>query len=296
VSAVIHAGAVGSALRAAAALREPTIALAEAAGRAIMAVYAREFAVESKADRSPLTEADLASHRLLVAGLEALTPDIPVLSEESAALDPGLRRAWPRLWLVDPLDGTREFVKKNGEFCVCIALIEHGVPVLGLVHAPVGGVTWSALAGEGAWRRERAGAEVALAAVGVAQATAAAPAACATTNSATPPLGLRVAASRSHLDARTAALLERLPEAERVPMGSALKFGLLAEGRLDLYPRFGPTSEWDTAAGQCLVEAVGGAVFDLAGQPLRYNQRATLLNGDFVAVRDTRLPWRDWLD
>ena len=266
-----------------ASLRESAIALAGAAGRAILAVYAREFPVEAKDDRSPLTEADLASHRLLVSGLEALTPDIPVLSEESAALPAAERRAWPRLWLVDPLDGTREFVKKNGEFCVCIALVEHGVPLLGLVHAPVTGVTWSALAGHGAWRREAGADDVALAArLPLPEAHFGA--------------GLRVAASRSHLDPRTAVLLERLPEAERVPMGSALKFGLLAEGRLDLYPRFGPTSEWDTAAGQCLVEAVGGAVLDLEGRPLRYNQRDTLLNGDFIAVADAGLPWRTWLE
>ncbi|WP_397596637.1 3'(2'),5'-bisphosphate nucleotidase CysQ [Silanimonas sp.] len=282
MSAASGADAAEAAVRYA-ALRAPAIALAEAAGRAIMAVYARDFAVEAKDDRSPLTEADLASHRLLVAGLEALTPDIPVLSEESAALDPAERRAWPRLWLVDPLDGTREFVKKNGEFCVCIALVEHGVPMLGLVHAPVTGVTWSALAGEGAWRREAGADDVALGAK-------------VPSPDAQAGVGLRVAASRSHLDPRTAALLERLPEAERVPMGSALKFGLLAEGRLDLYPRFGPTSEWDTAAGQCLVEAVGGAVLDLEGRALRYNQRDTLLNGDFIAVAEAGLPWRDWLE
>ena len=278
------------------ALRQPAIALAEAAGRAIMAVYAQDFAVERKDDRSPLTEADLASHHLLVAGLEALTPDIPVLSEESAALDPAVRRAWPRLWLVDPLDGTREFVKKNGEFCVCIALVERGAPLIGVVHAPVTGVTWSAAAGEGAWRREAGGDDLALATRAVGSSTAFAALDIAPGSSSSPPAGLRVAASRSHVDPRTAALLERLPAPERVPMGSALKFGLLAEGRLDLYPRFGPTSEWDTAAGQCLVEAVGGAVLDLDGRPLRYNQRDTLLNGDFVAVRDARLPWRSWLD
>ncbi|MGL6289186.1 MAG: 3'(2'),5'-bisphosphate nucleotidase CysQ [Silanimonas sp.] len=265
--------------------RGDVIALAETAGRAIMAVYTRDFAVESKDDRSPLTAADLASHHVLVDGLRALTPDVPVLSEESAALDVAERRTWRRLWLVDPLDGTREFVKKNGEFCICIALVDDGVPVLGVVHAPVTGVTWSAVAGEGAWRREAGGDDVPLR-VHAANAPAAA---------LVPAPPLRVAASRSHLDPRTEALLERLPGAERVPMGSALKFGLLAEGRLDVYPRFGPTSEWDTAAGQCLVEATGGAVLDLDGRPLRYNRRDTLLNGDFIALRDPVLPWRTWL-
>jgi len=259
-------------------LREPAIALAEAAGRIIMAVYAQAFAVECKDDRSPLTEADLASHRLLVAGLERLTPDIPVLSEESAEVPAVTRRAWPRLWLVDPLDGTREFVKKNGEFCVCIALVDDGQPLLGIVHSPVHGTTWSALAGVGGWRRERDGSEAPLRVRGA------------------PVSPLRVAASRSHLDARTAAVLARLPGAVPVAMGSALKFGLLADGALDVYPRFGPTSEWDTAAGQCLVESVGGSVLALDGTPLRYNQRDGLLNGDFIALADPTLPWRDWLD
>lgn len=275
--AVAHSGAIGLA-----ALRAPLVALARRAGEAILAVYARDFGVEAKADRSPLTEADLASHRVLVEGLRALAPGIPVLSEESPATEVAERRAWRRLWLVDPLDGTREFVKKNGEFCVCIALVEDGVPVLGVVHAPVGDTGWSALAGHGAWKHGPEGRE---------QRLAPRPA------SLPPPAlaGLRVAASRSHLDARTAALLERLPGAERVALGSALKFGLLAEGRLDLYPRFGPTSEWDTAAGQCLVEAMGGAVLDLEGRPLRYNQRDTLLNGDFLALSDRRLAWESLL-
>jgi 3'(2'), 5'-bisphosphate nucleotidase len=269
--------------------RFAVIALAEQAGKAIMAVYAGDFDVAAKHDRSPLTEADMASHHLLVAGLEALTPEIPVLSEESTALEPTVRRSWPELWLVDPLDGTREFVKKNGEFCVCIARVAHGIPELGVVHSPVTGVTWSAVRGKGAWRRELDGSEIALSPAPMASADALA----AMTHSGN---GLRVAASRSHLDARTSALLDRLPSAERLAMGSALKFGMLADGRLDFYPRFGPTSEWDTAAGQCLVEAMGGAVLDLNGEPLRYNQRDTLLNGDFIAMRDARLPWRNWLD
>ena len=275
----------------AASLRAPALALAAAAGEAIMAVYRRDFEVDRKDDRSPLTEADLASHHLLVDGLRALTPDIPVLSEESRAVETAQRRRWPRLWLVDPLDGTREFVKRNGEFCICIALIDDGVPVLGIVHAPVSGTAWSAVRGEGAWRREADGREQALAS----QALGRAGEGRGARMDADPAPPLRVAASRSHLDARTAALLGRLPDAERVAMGSALKFALLAEGRLDLYPRFGPTSEWDTAAGQCLVEATGGAVLALDGEPLRYNQRDTLINGDFVALSDPTLPWRRWL-
>lgn len=272
-------------------LREPAVHLAEAAGRAILAVYAAEFAVTAKLDHSPLTAADLAAHAVLVEGLQALSPDIPVLSEEAAEIPWATRRSWSRLWLVDPLDGTREFVKKNGEFCVCLALIEDGVPLLGVVHAPVLGVTWSALRGQGAWRREAGAGELRLAVRP--PWTAAAPE---TADPAQPKPALRVAASRSHRDARTDALLARLPDALPVAMGSAIKFGLLAEGRLDLYPRFAPTAEWDTAAGQCLVEAVGGAVLGLDGEPLRYNRRPQLVNTDFIALADPTLPWRTWLD
>jgi len=272
-------------------LREPAIALAEAAGRAILAVYGADFAVAAKQDHSPLTAADLAAHAVLIEGLQALTPDIPVLSEEAAEIPWATRRTWSRLWLVDPLDGTREFVKKNGEFCVCLALVEDGVPLLGVVHAPVAGVTWSALRGHGAWRRETGAGEALLAPRPPPTA-----ASVGGVDPSKPKPVLRVAASRSHRDARTDALLARLPDALPVAMGSAIKFGLLAEGRLDFYPRFAPTSEWDTAAGQCLVEAVGGAVLGLDGEPLRYNQRPGLINADFIALADPTLPWRTWLD
>lgn len=262
----------------ASALRAGVIALAEAAGRAIMAVYAKDFSVDFKDDRSPLTEADMASHHLLDDGLARLTPDIPVLSEESAEVPWATRREWTRLWLVDPLDGTREFVKKNGEFCICIALIEEGEPMLGVIHSPVTGATWSAERGQAAYRRDASGHERRL----FVRSPAARP--------------LRVAASRSHLDARTLAMLDQLPDAERLALGSAMKFGKLAEGAMDVYPRFGPTSEWDTAAGQCVLEAAGGAVLTMDGEPLRYNQRPTLLNGDFIALGDPALPWRNWID
>ena len=258
-------------------LREGIIALARDAARAIMQVYEGEFAVQHKDDDSPLTAADLAAHRCIVAGLAALSPSIPVLSEESAQDVPAARRRqWPRMWLVDPLDGTREFVKRNGEFTVNIALVDEGEPVLGVVQAPVTGALWHGQRGRGAFRRE-GDRDIEIR----------------SRKPATAPL--RVAASRSHRDARTEQVLSRMGDIEPVGVGSSLKFCRLAEGSMDAYPRFGPTSEWDTAAGQCVLEAAGGAVLDPRGRPLRYNQRDTILNGDFIALGDPSLPWRGWL-
>ena len=258
-------------------LREGIIALAREAATRILAVYDSDFAVEHKDDRSPLTAADLAAHHCIVDGLARLAPQIPVLSEESAEQVPAsVRRQWSRMWLVDPLDGTREFVKRNGEFTVNIALIDDGSTVLGVVQAPVTGVVWHGQRGRGAFRRD-GDADTSI--------HVRAP--------ATPPL--RVAASRSHRDARTEAFMQRMGEIEPIGVGSSLKFCRLADGAMDVYPRFGPTSEWDTAAGQCVLEAAGGAVFDPRGRPLRYNQRDTILNGDFIALGDTSLPWREWV-
>jgi 3'(2'), 5'-bisphosphate nucleotidase len=257
-------------------LRTACIEIAERAGAAIMAIYAQDFAVEAKADDSPLTAADLAAHRIICDGLVALTPEIPVLSEESAAIDWDVRRAWSRYWLVDPLDGTREFVKKNGEFTVNIALIEGHAPVLGVVHAPALDYTAHAERGVGAFLRDGVD-DIAMF----------------TRRPAMSPLN--VAASRSHLDARTLAVLERIGEHERIGLGSSLKFCRIAEGRVDVYPRFGPTSEWDTAAGQCVLECAGGAVLRLDGAALDCNRKASLLNPDFIALGDANLPWRTWL-
>jgi 3'(2'), 5'-bisphosphate nucleotidase len=259
-------------------LRDAIIAIAREAAARIMAVYEGEFDVQHKGDLSPLTAADLAAHHCILEGLEHLTPDIPVLSEESADDVPAtLRRQWRRLWVVDPLDGTREFVKRNGEFTVNIALVDDGVAQLAVVQAPATGALWHAVRGHGAWRRDSDDRDVLLR----------------TRTPATSPL--RVAASRSHADARTAALMQRIGPAEPMPLGSSLKFCRIAEGGMDVYPRFGPTSEWDTAAGQCVLEAAGGVVIDPRGRPLRYNQRDTILNGDFLALGDPALPWRDWL-
>ncbi|RMH93622.1 3'(2'),5'-bisphosphate nucleotidase [Lysobacter pythonis] len=248
-------------------LREGVIAIAQAAAVEILAVYAGDFEVTHKADTSPVTAADFAAHHRIVAGLAALTSDIPVLSEESAADDFAARRTWRRFWLVDPLDGTREFVKRNGEFSVNIALIEDGAAVFGVIQQPVTGLVWHGAPGWGAFRRE-GGTDVALHA----------------RRPARPPL--RIAASRSHRDARTEAVIARFPGAQMLGLGSSLKFCRIAEGALDLYPRFGPTSEWDTAAGQAIVEAASGVLLDPRGRPFRYNQRETLLNGDFLAGGD----------
>ena len=250
--------------------------IALAAGAAIMEIYSQDFAVEHKDDRSPLTAADLASHHLIVDGLRRLTPELPVLSEESASIAWEERRGWTRYWLVDPLDGTREFVKKNGEFTVNIALIENGETVFGVVYAPALEELHYGIRGVGAFVRD-GDEDVPIL----------------SRKPASPPL--RVAASRSHLDERTAAAMRRMGEVESQGLGSSLKFCRIAEGRMDVYPRFGPTSEWDTAAAQCVLEAAGGAVLTLDGRPLRYNHKESLLNPDFIALGDTGLPWKDWL-
>lgn len=264
-------------------LRDGVAAIAVDAAAAILRVYDGDFAVEHKDDHSPLTAADLAAHHVIVDGLARLTPSIPVLSEESAhAVEAATRREWRRLWVVDPLDGTREFVKRNGEFTVNIALVEEGVAVFGVIQQPVTSALWHGGAGLGVFRRDGDGRDRAIAA----RAPATSP--------------LRVAGSRSHRDARSTAVMARIAAGdagatEVIAMGSSLKFTLIAEGGMDAYPRFGPTSEWDTAAGQAILEGAGGLLLDPQGRPFRYNQRDTLLNGDFVALGDPALPWRDWL-
>jgi len=251
----------------------PKIAhLAERAAAAILDVYDSEFAVEHKDDRSPLTAADLASHHIIIEGLAALTPDIPVLSEESAGISWSARSRWSRYWLVDPLDGTREFVKRNGEFTVNIALIEEHRPVLGVVQTPVGGELAAAWRGGGTWigkPGEKARRVM-------------------TRKRASP---LVVAGSRSHASAHETELLARLGHCAKMPLGSSLKFLRIASAEADLYLRLGPTSEWDTAAGQCVLEEAGGVVLDMQGEPLRYNTRDSLLNPDFVAIGDAAADW-----
>jgi len=257
-------------------LRDQVIAIARQAAQDILQVYSGQFEVQHKSDASPVTAADIAAHTRIVDELEQLTPDIPILSEESAdSISAQTRRRWTRYWLVDPLDGTREFIKRNGEFTVNIALIEDGEAVYGVIQAPVLDTVWHGGPDFGAWRRDADG-ECLLHSCRPA---------------ATP---LRVASSRSWPSPWVDTLLQQ-GDAVAVPLGSSLKFCRLAEGALDIYPRFGPTSEWDTAAGQAILLGAGGIVLDIDGEPLRYNQRATLINGDFIAVGDPKRPWRDYL-
>lgn len=249
--------------------------LATQAGDAILTVYeSDDFGVDHKSDDSPLTKADLAAHQVIVAGLKELTPDIPVLSEESASIPFEERQSWRKYWLVDPLDGTKEFIKRNGEFTVNIALIEEGKPVLSVVYVPVSGVSYSAAVGVGVFKRE-AGKKHSIMVM---------------KNSRFKPT---VVGSRSHMSDEVKAYLERLGQHELVSMGSSLKFCLVAEGKADLYPRLGLTSEWDTAAAQCIVEQAGGRVVTLDGQPLMYNTKDSLLNPHFMVFGDTS---RDWVN
>lgn len=256
-------------------LAQALAALAEEAGRAILAVYESEVAVTCKEDDSPLTQADLAAHRLILERLPEIAPGIPVLSEESAPAEAAERLAWDRLFLVDPLDGTREFLKRNGEFTVNIALIEDGRPILGVIHAPALAHTLVGEPGRGAFRRQGS----------AWRAIAARPA----------PGKPVVAGSRSHRDPLENRLLARIGPHEALPLGSSLKLCRIAEGMVDLYLRQGPTSEWDTAAGQAIVEAAGGAVVDLQGRPLRYNQRDSLRNPPFLACGDPSRRWWELL-
>ncbi|HXO00546.1 MAG TPA: 3'(2'),5'-bisphosphate nucleotidase CysQ [Stellaceae bacterium] len=235
-----------------------------AAGEEILKVYAEPFEVVQKSDQTPVTEADLASERVIVKMLTEAFPDIPIVSEETAPED-GFKPPAARFWVVDPLDGTKEFVAKNGEFCVCIGLVEDGIPVMGVVHGPAQRVTYAANGPDTAIRIQDGGSAEKIAARQPASE------------------GIVVIHSRSHENSRRLAeYFDGHSILERKVCGSALKFGVLAAGDADFYPRFGTTMEWDTAAGQAILEAAGGAVFDLSGDRLRYGKH-DLKNTGFLA-------------
>jgi 3'(2'), 5'-bisphosphate nucleotidase len=242
------------------------VALAREAGHAIMTVYADASpAVEYKADKSPLTQADLASHRVVLEGLVRLTPDWPLISEESPEIPFDQRRCWRHFWMVDPLDGTKEFLGRTGEFTVNIALMEGNAPILGVVYAPVVDKLYFAAKGVGAFKVEQSTVSP-IKTVRAAKTT------------------VRMVVSRSHQrrDEDFQPFACGAETCEFIPMGSALKFCLVAEGAADVYPRTGPTMEWDTAAAQCILEEAGGFVTDLDGNSMSYN-KPVLLNSGFLA-------------
>ena len=250
------------------------IALCKQAGRAVLDIYQQgEVEVSRKDDDSPLTAADLAAHQILVAGLQTLIPGVPVLSEESASVPWSERQLWSRYWLVDPLDGTKEFISRNGEFTVNVALIDNGVPVLGVVQVPTLDWTYAGVLSQGA-TVEKAGH---------------------TTRIRVAPLlmgqpHVRVVASRNHrgdqLEGWLARVQQLFPQMELLSMGSSLKICLVAEGKADIYPRLAPTCEWDTAAAQAVLEAAGGLLVDVNDAVYRYNRKPELLNPHFFAVGD----------
>lgn len=253
-------------------LTQAACALATEAGEKIMAVYnSADFSVETKKDDSPLTAADLASHHCIVDALREMTPEYPVLSEESADIPFAERSQWQTYWLVDPLDGTREFIKKNGEFSVLIALIHNNEPVVGVVHAPAIETTWYGSLGNGAFKQ---------------------------TGEHIVPLHVRepgeklvVVGSRSHAGDSLKAFMAKIGEHELMSMGSILKACLVADGRADIYPRLGLTSEWDTAAAQIIVEEAGGQVTQTDMSPLRYNTKESLLNPHFLVFGSNERNW-----
>lgn len=258
------------------AVMHQVIAIAKQAGEAILEVYNRDdFDVEKKGDDSPLTAADLAAHNIIVAGLETLDESLPIHSEESEGITWEKRKDWQRYWLVDPLDGTKEFIKRNGEFTVNIALMEQGRPVAGVVHVPVKGVTYAGGEGLGAWKIE----DDIFNAIN------------------TRSLGDEVVmvASRSHgsdkLGELEAAIESQIGKVDRTSMGSSLKLCLVAEGVADIYPRLAPTSEWDTAAADAVVRAAGGSVVQTSFEALQYGKE-DILNPHFIVLGDSVEKWR----
>ena len=259
-------------------LLDAVIEIAHAAGREIMRIYDTDFGSRTKSDDTPVTIADLAAHRLISERLERLTPEIPVLTEESATLPFEQRSQWPRYWLVDPLDGTREFIDRNGEFTVNIALIEGHEAVLGVVQIPISGTVYFARRGLGAFK-EMPGR----------------PAQPIQVRKLPHGRPLVIVGSRSHAGKSLQGFLGQVGEHTLICVGSALKSCMVAEGKADIYPRLGPTSEWDTAAAQCVVEEAGGQLTDTHMQRLLYNTKPSLLNPHFFVFGDDSLDWSTYL-
>ncbi|MFA0055480.1 3'(2'),5'-bisphosphate nucleotidase CysQ [Vibrio echinoideorum] len=257
------------------------IEIARSAGQLILEIYEKKDYEEFiKSDDTPVTSADLAAHKLILKKLTELTPDIPVLSEEDADISLEQRSQWDRYWLVDPLDGTQEFIARSGDFATIIALIEHNKPVMGVVYAPVSGVSYYAYSGKGAWKIPDLNDSVKIK----------------THRHELPNQSIAMAISRRQDINRITSHMSSAWNYDLVPLGSAaLKACLVAEGAVDCYLRLGPTGEWDTAATQCIVEEAGGRILNTQLEPLSYNERETLENPNFIALGDADLPWSEIL-
>lgn len=242
--------------------------ISKRAGEAILEIYETDFEQFEKGDKSPLTSADLAAHKIIVDGLSQLTPSLPVLSEESSDIAWSERQQWQAYWLVDPLDGTKEFIKKNGEFTVNIALIENGEPTWGVVYVPVMNIVYAGGKRIGAATKTDDGKTTT---ISVAEPK-------------TSMSGWRIVGSRSHQSEEFKEFIKQYDEPEIISMGSSLKICLVAEGQADIYPRLGPTSEWDTAAAHAVLLGAGGSMTSYPdAKPLVYNQKESVLNPFFVA-------------
>lgn len=257
---------------------EDILNIAKAAGREILTIYQQKNPlIQVKADQTPVTEADLIANQIICDGLNKIS-SWPILSEESTCLPFSERQKWQRYWLIDPLDGTKEFIQKTDEFTINIALIEKNQPILGVIYAPALQLCYFASANQGAFKQEK---EQSIQKI---------------QTRSYHPQATSIVASRRHGLGQLQIFLSKLGDHTIVQRGSALKCCVVAEGTADVYPRFGPTSEWDIAAGQCILEAAGGAILDFSGHPLCYNLKESLENPPFLALGDVKFPWKNYLE
>ena len=247
------------------------IKVSKNAGDAIMDIYESEFDVNIKSDQSPLTKADILSNKIICQSLKKITPDVPILSEESSNIPYHERSKWNQYWLIDPLDGTKEFIKKNGEFTTNIALIRDHKPIFGLIHLPVKKHTYWGCEDKGSFFLDRTNN---IRKINV------------STNNDDP---IRIAASRSHPSEELTNLLDKIKNYKLLEVGSSLKFCLIASGEADIYPRFGPTSEWDTAAGEAIARFAGGSIVDFENNNIIYNKGENLINPYFLVATHQKL-------
>ena len=252
-------------------LVEQLIEISKEAGKAILEIYNTNFDYQIKEDLSPLTKADILSHNIICQRLKVLTPDIPILSEENSDIPFNIRSLWKQYWLVDPLDGTKEFIKRNGEFTVNIALIENNIPIFGVIYIPVSNEIYWGLENDGSYYQKNIHEKKRIQVSEINNRT------------------LRIITSRSHENKLPHSFLDQMDNVEIINKGSSLKFCLIASGEADIYPRLGLTSEWDTAAGEAIVKFAGGQVVTTNGEQILYNKNSSFINPQFIVSSDNQL-------